>query len=84
MALADGAGSAVHAELGAQAAVQASLDWLLTRLENDRPAECCEWAEVIWAAFQNARTALEQLAQGEHEEPIPLVCNDTDLPGCHA
>ena len=70
MALADGAGSAVHAELGAQAAVQASIDWLLTRLENERPTECCEWAEVIWAAFQHARTALERLAQGEHDEPI--------------
>ena len=69
VALADGAGSAVHAELGAQAAVQASLDWLHTRLENERPTECCEWVEVIWAAFQNARTALERLAD-ENGEPI--------------
>ena len=69
VALADGAGSAVHAELGAQAVVQASLDWLHTRLENERPTECCEWVEVIWAAFQNARTALEQLAE-ENGEPI--------------
>ena len=69
VALADGAGSAVHAELGAQAAVQASLDWLLTRLENNRPAECCEWEELIWDSFQSARTALEQLAQ-EQDEPI--------------
>ena len=69
VALADGAGSAVHAELGAQAVVQASLDWLLTRLENNRPAECCEWEELIWDSFQSARTALEQLAQ-EQDEPI--------------
>ena len=69
VALADGAGSALHAELGAQAAVQASIDWLLTGLENDRPIECCEWAEVIWKTFQNARTALEQLAQ-EHDESL--------------
>ena len=69
VALADGAGSAIHAELGAQAAVQASLDWLLARLENDQPAECCEWTELIWEAFQNARTALEQLGK-EHAEPI--------------
>jgi serine/threonine protein phosphatase PrpC len=69
VALADGAGSAIHAELGAQAAVQASLEWLLTRLENDLPAECCEWAELIWETFQNARTAVEQLAD-EKEEPI--------------
>jgi hypothetical protein len=70
VALADGAGSAIHAELGAQAAVQASLDWLIPCLENDRPVECCEWEELIWETFQNARTALEQLAQGEQEEPI--------------
>lgn len=69
VALADGAGSALHAELGAQAAVQASVDWLRTSLENDQPIECCEWAEVIWKTFQNARNALEQLAE-EHAEPL--------------
>jgi protein phosphatase 2C-like protein len=69
VALADGAGSATHAELGAQAAVQASVDWLLTSLENNQPAECCEWTEVIWETFKNARIALEQLAE-EHNEPI--------------
>ena len=69
VALADGAGSAVYAELGAQAAVRASIDGLLIRLENDPPIECCEWAEVIWEAFQNARTALEQLGE-EQDEPL--------------
>ena len=69
VALADGAGSALHAELGAQAAVQASVDRLITSLENYQPIECCEWAEVIWETFQNARTALEQLGQ-EHDEPL--------------
>ena len=67
VALADGAGSAIHAELGAQTAVQASVDWLVTSLENDQPIECCEWAEVIWGTFQNARTALEQLAEEKDE-----------------
>lgn len=69
VALADGAGSAIHAELGAQAAVQASVDWLITRLEKDLPGECCEWAEVIWDTFQSARTALEQL-QEEQAKPL--------------
>jgi hypothetical protein len=69
VALADGAGSAIYAELGAQAAVQASVEWLLTSLENDQPIDCCEWAEVIWETFQNARTALEQLGE-EHDEPL--------------
>ncbi|MGE5375664.1 MAG: PP2C family serine/threonine-protein phosphatase [Bacteroidota bacterium] len=67
--LADGAGSAVHAELGAQAAVRAALEWLTLRLENERPSECCEWAELIWETFQNARTAVERLAQVEYDEP---------------
>ena len=69
VALADGAGSALHAELGARAAVQASVDWLLTSLENDQPTECCEWEEVIWETFQNARTAVELLAE-EQDEPL--------------
>ena len=69
VALADGAGSAICADLGAQAAVQASVDWLAARLENDQPTECCEWAEVVWETFQSARAALEQLAQ-EQDEPI--------------
>jgi hypothetical protein len=69
MALADGAGSAKHAELGAQTAVEASVGWLVTCLEKEQPIECCEWAEVIWETFQNARTALERLGQ-EHDEPL--------------
>jgi hypothetical protein len=70
VALADGAGSAAHAELGAEAAVQASVDWLVTRLESGLPGECCEWEELIWEAFQNARRALEQLVQEHEEQPI--------------
>lgn len=69
VALADGAGSAAQAELGAQAAVEASVDWLVTRLEKDRPLECCEWTEVIWEAFQNARTALERLGE-QQDKPL--------------
>jgi serine/threonine protein phosphatase PrpC len=69
VALADGAGSAIHAELGAQAAVQASVDWLITNLEHNQPSECCEWAEVIWETFQNARNAVEQLGV-ERDEPL--------------
>jgi serine/threonine protein phosphatase PrpC len=69
VAVADGAGSALQADSGAQAAVQASLNWLRSSLESEQPIECCEWEEVIWETFQNARTALEQLAQ-EHDEPL--------------
>ncbi len=69
VALADGAGSAVHAELGAQAAVQAALDQLLARLAQELPGECCEWEEVIWDAFQSARTAITKLAD-EEESPL--------------
>jgi hypothetical protein len=69
VALADGAGSAVHAELGAQTAVEASIDWLITSIEKEHPVECCEWEELIWETFQNARTALERLSEG-HAEPL--------------
>lgn len=66
-ALADGAGSAVHAELGAQAAVEAAVDYLISRLTDHQPGECCEWAELIWETFQSARTAVEKLGEEQEE-----------------
>src|SRR5512138_193142 len=57
-ALADGAGSAVHAELGAQAAVEAAVDWLIACLEKETPSECCEWVELVWETFQSARASI--------------------------
>lgn len=69
IALADGASSAAHSELGAQAAVQAAIDWLACSLENNQPVECCGWIETLWDTFQNAREALIRLTE-EHREPI--------------
>ena len=69
VALADGAGSATRSELGARAAVQAAVDSLTSGLESSQPAECCDWVELFWAAFESARAALIQLAE-EHDEPL--------------
>jgi serine/threonine protein phosphatase PrpC len=69
VALADGASSAAHAELGAPAAVQSAVDWLACSLENDQPLECCDWVELLSETFQNARAALIQLAE-EQGEPL--------------
>jgi serine/threonine protein phosphatase PrpC len=63
VALADGAGSATRAELGARAAVQAALDSLTFSLEQGLPSECCGWVELFWQTFASARAALIQLAE---------------------
>jgi serine/threonine protein phosphatase PrpC len=78
VALADGAGSATRSELGARAAVQAAMDSLASALESGQPAECCDWADLFWETFENARAALIQLAQ-ERDEPLyafatTLIC----------
>jgi hypothetical protein len=67
VALADGASSATHSELGAQAAVQAAVDALTASLEIGQPAECCDWVEVFWETFESARAALLQLAKKREE-----------------
>jgi len=69
VALADGAGSAARSELGAHAAVQAAMDSLASSLEQSQPAECCDWVELLWKTFENARAALIQLAE-EQDEPL--------------
>jgi hypothetical protein len=69
VALADGAGSATHSELGARAAVQVSVDSLAFSLEGNHPDECCEWVEIFWGTFENARAALIRLA-AERDEPL--------------
>jgi hypothetical protein len=69
VALADGASSAAQSELGAQAAVEAAIDWLASSLENGLPEECCDWVDVLWETFESARAALVNLSE-EHAEPI--------------
>ena len=69
VALADGAGSAKHSELGARAAVQVAVDSLTFSLEDNQPGECCEWVEIFWGIFENARAALIRLA-AEHEKSL--------------
>jgi len=69
VALADGAGSATHSELGARAAVQAAMDWLAFSLERSQPTECCDWVDLFWETFESARAALIQLAE-ERDEPL--------------
>jgi hypothetical protein len=69
VALADGAGSAARSELGAQAAVQAAMDTLVSSLECSQPAECCDRVDLLWETFESARSALIKLAE-ERDEPL--------------
>ncbi len=69
VALADGAGSATRSELGARAAVQSAIDSLASSLESSQPTDCCDWEEVFWDTFENARAALKQLSE-ERDEPL--------------
>ena len=69
VALADGAGSADHADLGARQAVETAMGWISTGLESGLPEECCAWHELFWEAFESSRQALEQLAE-ETGEPL--------------
>jgi len=69
VALADGAGSATHSDLGARAAVQVAVDSLTSSLESGQPTDCCGWVELFWETFESARAALLQLAE-ERDEPL--------------
>lgn len=69
VALADGAGSATHAELGARAAVQIAVNSLAASLESSQPIDCCDWMEVFYDTFESAREALIQLSE-ERDEPL--------------
>lgn len=72
VALADGAGSAAHADLGAQAAVEAALEALagmLADAPDERDEEYAGWDAVLLEAFFVARQALVDLAE---TEGVPL------------
>ena len=73
-AVADGAGSAARSEAGARAAVEAALDSLASNLAAG--AECCAWVDLFWQAFEQARAALEQLAE---QSDAPLRAFATTL-----
>lgn len=68
-ALADGAGSAEHADLGAGTAVAAALDTLAAGLESSVPEEIGEWETLLHEAFSAARQALDRLSE-EQAEPL--------------
>lgn len=63
-AVADGAGSAALAEVGAQLAVQATVNFLRRELiENEVPANEAAWQALLFEALRAARQRLEAEAQ---------------------
>lgn len=66
IALADGAGSAILAETGANLAVAQALGWLENASANQTPADSEAWGAAIQEAFHAARSAL--LAEAEAAE----------------
>ena len=71
VAAADGAGSAAHAEHGAQAAVRAALEAL--RQGGAPPASAGEWRERLGAALVAGRAAVEAAAAGMGAETRELA-----------
>ena len=67
VALSDGAGTAERSQIGAQTAVQAALDSLVAALQAPLPAEGAGWQQALWAAFTDARFALQSLAEIEQQ-----------------
>jgi hypothetical protein len=74
--LADGAGTAGRAAAGARVAVEEALTSLAVALGKESPTEEEGWRAVIQAAFQEARQALERLAEADE---LPLRAFATTL-----
>jgi hypothetical protein len=66
LALADGAGSALHAELG-NAAVRAAV--FASGLESGRPAECCDWVDC----FETFELPYGPDTGGQRDEPLDFA-----------
>ncbi len=71
IAVADGAGSSARSQVGAQRAVEQSLDALTFALDQRRPGTDDEWQRMILGAFGKARESLLQLADDE-DAPLQL------------
>jgi hypothetical protein len=67
VALSDGAGTAERSQSGAQTAVQAALVSLTVSLDAYFPADQAAWQEALCAAFVDARSALQSLAEFEQQ-----------------
>ena len=67
VALSDGAGTAERSQSGAQAAVQAALASLTISLDGSLPVDQAAWQEALCAAFVDARSALQSLAEFEQQ-----------------
>jgi serine/threonine protein phosphatase PrpC len=75
IALADGAGSAEHADLGARQAVVSILDALESGLTTGESAPL-DFEKVVWQAFEAAQQALYDLAE---QEDLPVRSLATTL-----
>ena len=78
VAVADGAGSAARSDEGAQAAVQAALDWLTEGLAGEGPLDELDKIELLLGAFEEARQVLLTLAE-EAGEPLRLFATTLSL-----
>jgi serine/threonine protein phosphatase PrpC len=67
--VADGAGTAELSEMGSRCAVDTALSWLVGKLEQDAPEECCAWLELFAETFRQAREAVLRLADEQGETP---------------
>lgn len=73
LAVADGAGSAEHSDMGAQAAVASASDSLARALEPAWPDEAGDWEALFLEAFAQARQCVVQLAEDQGLPPRALA-----------
>lgn len=74
IAVADGAGSAKHSQLGAVRAVQAVITWLEEALQATVPQDEAGWEGLLFEAFERARAAVLALA-AQDDRPARLFAS---------
>ena len=73
-AVADGAGSAPHSEIGSTCAVKAAVDDAADRLRDGFPYYDEDWRSLLSSVFQTARQAVEAAAAARPAPPRDLAC----------
>ncbi len=73
LAVADGAGSAVYSDQGAQAAVGSAADALARALESGWPDQAGEWEALFLNVYARARQCVVQLAEDQGLAPRALA-----------
>lgn len=73
LAVADGAGSAKHSQIGAARAVVAAVDWVTELLRESAPGSPEEWHDLLAAGIQTAHDSVLTVARDRQRSPRELA-----------